>query len=152
MQARFLRLHWRTCPWAEHSLLLLLLLLLLFRQAPWRKRLDARLPALRSRVRVSVTPCGFRGQRSWVWIAFPPGFSSFVLPQISFHHFSTLISFISFHPPLWWCVRRGRPASLLMTDLLWKGFHHISPSTWSLCRTRFERFIIIIIIIIIIKQ
>ena len=29
--------------------------------APWRKRLKARLPPLRSRVRVSVTPCGLAG-------------------------------------------------------------------------------------------
>ena len=28
-----------------------------------------------------------------------------------------LIHFVSFHLPLWWCVRRGRPAPLLLTDL-----------------------------------
>ena len=65
--------------------------------ASWRKRLDARLPPLGSRVRVSVPPCAFCGGRNGVWVAFSPGFSRFPLPQISFHHFSTLISSISFH-------------------------------------------------------
>ena len=65
--------------------------------APWRKRLGARLPPLGSRIRVSVTPCGFRDGRNGVWVGFSQGFSSFPLPQISFHHFSTLISSISFH-------------------------------------------------------
>ena len=63
----------------------------------WRKRLDARLPSLGSRVRVLVPPCGFCGGRSGVWVGFSRGFSRFPLPQISFHHFSTLISSISFH-------------------------------------------------------
>ena len=65
--------------------------------ASWRKRLGARLPPLGSRVRVSFTPCGFRGGRNGVWVGFSRGFSRFPLPQISFHHFSTLISSISFH-------------------------------------------------------
>ena len=65
--------------------------------ASWRKRLDARLPPLGSRVRVSVTPCGFRCGRNGVWVGFSRGFSRFPLPQISFHYFSTLISSISFH-------------------------------------------------------
>ena len=65
--------------------------------ASWRKRLDARLPPLGSRVCVSVPPCGFRGGRNGVWVGFSRGFSRFPLPQISFHHFSTLISSISFH-------------------------------------------------------
>ena len=37
---------------------------------------------------------------SWtkgVWVGFSRGFSRFPLPQISFHHFSTLISSISLH-------------------------------------------------------
>ena len=88
-----------------------------FGAASWRKRLDARLPPLGSRVRVSVPPCGFRGGRNGVWVGFSRGFSRFPLPQISFHHFSTHISSVSFHPPLWWCVRCGRPAPLLLTDL-----------------------------------
>ena len=65
--------------------------------ASWRKRLDARLPSLGSRVHISVTPCGFRGGRNGVWVGFSRGFSHFPLPLISFHHFSTLISSISFH-------------------------------------------------------
>ena len=50
-----------------------------------------------SRARVSSTLCGFRGERNGVWVGFSRGFSFFPLPQISFHHFSTLISSISFH-------------------------------------------------------
>ena len=65
--------------------------------ASWRKRLGARLPPLGSRVRVSVPLCGFRGGRNGVWVGFSRDFSRFPLPQISFHHFSTLISSISFH-------------------------------------------------------
>ena len=63
------------------------------RAASWCKRLAARLPPLGSRVRISVPPCGFRGGRNEVRV----GFSRFPLPQISFHHFSTLISSISLH-------------------------------------------------------
>ena len=55
------------------------------------------LPPLGSRVRVSIPPCGFRGGRNRVWVGFSQGFPLFPLPQISFHHFSTLISSISFH-------------------------------------------------------
>ena len=65
--------------------------------ASWRKRLGARLPPLGFRVRVSVPPCGFRGGRNGVWVGFSRGFSRFPLPPISFHHFSILISSISFH-------------------------------------------------------
>ena len=38
----------------------------------------------------------FRGGRNGVWVGFSRGFSRFPLPHISFHHFSTLISTISF--------------------------------------------------------
>ena len=65
--------------------------------ASWRMQLCVRLPPLGSRVRVSVTPCGFRGGRNGVWVGYSRGVSRFPLPQISFHHFSTLISSISFH-------------------------------------------------------
>ena len=65
--------------------------------ASWHKRLGARLPPLGSWVRVSVPPCGFRGGRNGVWVGFSRGFFHFSLPPISFHHFSTLISSISFH-------------------------------------------------------
>ena len=54
-------------------------------------------PTAGSRVRVSVTPCGFRGGRNGVWVGFSRGFSRFPLPQIAFHHFSILVSSISFH-------------------------------------------------------
>ena len=60
------------------------------------------LPPLGSRVRVSITPCGFRSGRKRVRVGFSRGFSRLLLPQISFHHFFTLISF---HPPQWWYVR-----------------------------------------------
>ena len=52
---------------------------------------------LGSRVRVSVTPCGFRSGQNGVWVGFSRGFSRFPLPQISSHHLSILISSISFH-------------------------------------------------------
>ena len=65
--------------------------------ASWRKQLDACLPPLGYRVCISVTPCGFRGGQNGVWVGFSWGFSLFPLPQISFHHFSILISSISFH-------------------------------------------------------
>ena len=39
--------------------------------------------------------------------------TNFIPPFLHTH----LIHFVSFHPPLWWCVRRGRPAPLLLTDL-----------------------------------
>ena len=65
--------------------------------ASWRKRLAARVPPLGSRVRVSVPPCGFHGGQNKVWVGFSRGFSRFPLPQISFHHFSILISCISLH-------------------------------------------------------
>ena len=71
--------------------------IMLTKATSWRKRLDARLPPLGSRVRVSFLPCGFRGGRNGVWVGFSGGFSRFSLPWISFHHFSTLISSISFH-------------------------------------------------------
>ena len=39
--------------------------------------------------------------------------TNFIPPFLHPH----LIHFVSFHPPLWWCVRCGRPAPLLLTDL-----------------------------------
>ena len=79
--------------------------------ASWRKQLDARLPPLGSRFYVSATTYGFRGERNTVWVGFSRGFSRFLLQQISFHHFSTLISFIHFISN----VRRGLPASYSQT-------------------------------------
>ena len=98
-----------------------------------------RLPPLGFRIRVSVTPCGFRGGWNEVWVGFSRGFSRFPLPQISFHHISTLISFILFrlisfhfipyHPLLSWCVTCRRPAFLLFTDIQQRGFIAFHPST-----------------------
>ena len=49
---------------------------------------------LGSRVRVSVSTCGFNGGRNEIGTFF----SGFRFPlQLSFHHFSTLISSVSFH-------------------------------------------------------
>ena len=61
--------------------------------ASWRKRLGARLPPLESRVRVSVTPCGFRGGRNGIWVGFSRGFSRF-----PYHKFNSTISPHSSHP------------------------------------------------------
>ena len=41
----------------------------------------------------SCVSCG----RNGVWVGFSRVLSRFLLPQISFHHFPTFISFISFH-------------------------------------------------------
>ena len=65
--------------------------------APWRKRLNASLTPLGSRVHVSVTPRGLSGGGNGVRMGFSWDFSRFPLPQISFYHFSTLTSFIWFH-------------------------------------------------------
>ena len=65
--------------------------------APWLNLLNALLPPLGCGVRVSVFPCEFRGERSGAWIGYCWRFPRFPLPQISFHHFYTLLSFISFH-------------------------------------------------------
>ena len=40
---------------------------------------------------------GFVVDETGVWVGFSRGFSGFPLPQLSFHHFSTLISSILFH-------------------------------------------------------
>ena len=45
----------------------------------------------------NYTTLWFRGGQNGVWVGFSRGFSRFPLPQISFHHFSILISSISFH-------------------------------------------------------
>ena len=107
--------------------------------ASWRKRLGARFPPLGSRVRISVTPCEFRGGRNGIWVGFSRGFSRFPLPQISFHHFSTLISSIWFH-----FIRPcddasgvvGRHPCYSRTYNL--GLHRISPHEPTLCWTRVE--------------
>ena len=55
--------------------------------------IDAQLLPLGSRVSLFITPCRIRGGRNGVWIGFSRVFSSFPLPQISSHNFSTLIPF-----------------------------------------------------------
>ena len=109
--------------------------------ASWRKRLGARLPPLGSRVRVSVPLCGFRGGRNGVWVGFSWGFSRFPLPQISFHHFSTLISSISFHfiSSALVMVRQAWSAGTLATQgPIISGLHRISSLDPTLCWTRVE--------------
>ena len=51
--------------------------------------------------------------------------TNFIPPFLHTH----LIHLVSFHQPLWWCVRRGRPAPLLFTDLQYRGFIASHPST-----------------------
>ena len=65
--------------------------------ALWRKRLGACLPPLAPRVRISVTPFGFRGGRNVVSIGFSRGFLHFPPPQILFHHISTFMASIYIH-------------------------------------------------------
>ena len=95
--------------------------------------IDARTPPLGSRVRASVTPCGFSGGRNRVWVGFSRGFSHLPLPQISFHYFSTLFSlhFISTVPAMKrQGVRRPRVSS-----------HRIASFDPALCWTRGYLFI-----------
>ena len=74
-----------------------------------------------------------------------------VFPYHKFHStiFSTPISsiFVSFHPPLWWCVRRGRPAPLLFTDLHYRGFIASHPSTRPCVGHELRIFIFIYLIV-----
>ena len=107
--------------------------------ASWRKRLGAHLPPLGSRVRVSVTPCGFRGGRNGVWVGFSRGFSRFPLPQISFH-FSPHSShpFCSISSALV-MVRQAWSAGTLATHgSIILGLHRISSLDQTLCWTRVE--------------
>ena len=107
--------------------------------ASWRKRLDARLPPLGSRVRVSVTPCRFSGGRNEVWVGFSRGFSRIPLPQISFHHFSTPISSILFISSAFVMVRQAWSAGTLATHgPIILGLHRISSLDPTLCWTRVE--------------
>ena len=88
---------------------------------------------------VSVTPCGFHGGRNGVWVGFSRGFSRFPLPQISFHHFSTLISSVSFHftsPCDHASSVVGRHPCYSRTYNM--GLHRISSLDPTLCWTRVE--------------
>ena len=98
--------------------------------ASWRKPLGARLPLLGSRVRVSVTPCGFRGRRNGVWADF-----SRVSPVFPYHQFHSTISPHSFHPfrlisSALVMVRQAWSAGTLVTHgpIIW-GFIASHPST-----------------------
>ena len=107
--------------------------------SPWRKRLVVRLLLVVSQVRVSVTPWVFRGGRNGDLVGFPRGSSRFPLPQISFHHFPTLISFNSFHfiPSL--TVRQVWSAGILAKHRSSiKGLHRISFFDSTLYQTRIE--------------
>ena len=74
-----------------------------------------------SRLDYSITHYSItRNERNGVWVGSSRVFPRVLLPPISFHYFSTFSSLISFHfissSPRW-CIRRGRPSSLLITDL-----------------------------------
>ena len=80
-----------------HKLLVPVLRIYFFRAAPWRTCLRRSLLTTgvpSSRLGHSMS---FRGGRNVVWVGFSRGFSRFLLPQISFHHFSALIHFVSFN-------------------------------------------------------
>ena len=89
-----------------------------------RKRLDASLPPLGSRVRVSVTPCRFRAGLKGVWVGFLgflPFFPAinFILPFLYTHliHFVSF-TFISSFDGASGVVGR----SFLITDLKYRSF------------------------------
>ena len=71
-------------------------------------------------------------------------FSSFLLPQISFHHFFHIISTIlTYHPSLWWRVRSDQQAPLPVTDLdEGVSFHFIFEPKIS--RTPFKMYYILL--------
>ena len=98
--------------------------------ASWRKRIDARLQPLGSRVRVSVTPCRFRGGRNGVWVGFCR-----VSPVFPCHKFDSTIflhSLLTFNYTRSLMVRQAWSADiLLITDLQYSGFIASHPSTRS---------------------
>ena len=63
--------------------------------ASWHKRLDALHPPLGSWVRASVTPCGYCGERNWIWGGFSRVFPIF--PSYKFHPAISSLSSHSFH-------------------------------------------------------
>ena len=99
-----------------------------------------------SRVRVSATPCGFRGGRNEIWISFFRSFSRFPPPHISFLHFSTVISFISFHyfrPYDGTSGMIGRHPWYSQTSN--KGIHRVSSLDLVLCRPEVEDIYFLVI-------
>ena len=97
--------------------------------ASWRKRLGAPtggVPNSRLGPSMWVSWWTKRGLGRFFsgFLPFSPA-TNFISPFLHPH----LIHFVSFHPPLWWCVRRGRPAPLLLMDLCYRGFIASHPST-----------------------
>ena len=107
--------------------------------APWRKQLDARLPQLVSRVRASIPPWWVSWWTKGTLGRFFSGFSRFLLPQISFNHFSTITSFISFHFISSVMVRKAWSAGILaIRRPTLKGLHPILSLDQALYRKRLE--------------
>ena len=108
---------------------------------------------LEPRVRISVTPYGFRNERIGIWVGSSRSFSSFHLPQISFHHVSTyssrsfsLISFNFFQSGDGASILIGK-ASLLFTDfqiLYGASSYQIPMSVTELKRVAFNFLIFIL--------
>ena len=85
----------------------------------------------------------FRVGRNGVWVGFSRGFYRFPLPQITFHNFSTLTSFISLHfiSSGLMMVRQAWSASIpSIHRLSMKGPHRITSLDPTLCWTRVEDF------------
>ena len=89
-----------------------------------------------------------RGGRNGVWVGFSRGFSRFPLPPISFHHFSTLISSISFH-----FIRPCDGASGVVgrhpcySRTYNVGLHRISSLDPTLCWTRVEDIYLLLLLL-----
>ena len=106
-----------------------------YRRLRWLKRLDSRLLTMGTRVRVSVTPCGFRSWRNGVWVGFFGVYLVFPCHKyrsIISPHSSHSFRFIPFHPPLWWCFRR-HPRPCPVSDRIWGCMYiydlHLWPSS-----------------------
>ena len=100
------------------------ILLWVFKAAPWRKRLDARIPSLGSRVCVSVTPCGFCGRHNGVWVGLSRCF-----PVFSCHKFHSIISPHSSHSFQFMSSCDGASGMVgryPCKSQTFKGLHHIS--------------------------
>ena len=94
--------------------------------APWRKRLDARLPSLGSRVSASVTPRGF------------PVFLCHKFHSTTSRHSFISFHFISYTPTM---VRQAWSAgNLAIRRPSIKGLHRISSPNPALCRTWVDIF------------
>ena len=104
--------------------------------------------AIRRQPPTAGAPSSRLGHSMWVswWTKrglgrFFSGFSRFPLPQISFHHFSTIISSISFHfisPCDGASGVVGRQPTLATHEPIIQGLHRISSLDLTLCWTRVE--------------